>query len=404
MASKKGMAAVVPALLLVAAATAPPVTASAAVSGAARATAPGDPRDRNGPDDQNGQNEQDRRNGQGDQNGQGGDGQDGQNGQNNGDQQDGQNGNDQQNNDQQNNDQQQNQQQVKEGPNRDDFVNIRQAPRKPRVRQSRNGSRGSFTSRCGTNRNGHHNPDNFIVAPGVQNGAHHIHDYVGNLSTDGFSTDESLAAAGTTCAQGDRSTYFWPVMRIRNQQDDSDAAQQSAQDGNVGRIVTPASASMAFLGNPRGKVTAMPRFLRVITGDAKAGTNGTANARAQWTCSGFGDRALTDKYPICPGGSRVQRVLEFPSCWDGRNTDSANHRTHIVFPSGSGSCPGGTRAVPRLQMTLTYNLPNRALAFAVDSFPEQGHAPVTDHADFENVMPDNLMRRAVGCINTGRNC
>ncbi|MFI6516621.1 DUF1996 domain-containing protein [Spirillospora sp. NPDC050679] len=408
MASKKGMAAVVPALLLVAAAASPPVTAAAAVSGAARAAAaPDDPRDRNDRNDQNGQGDRrgDGQDGQGDdqqQNDQQGDneqGDDQQGDQQNDQQDDGQQG------DQQNNDQQAPaQQQVKEGPVRDDFVDIRQAPRKPRVRQGRNASRGSFTSRCGTNRNGHHNPDNFIVAPGVQNGAHHIHDYVGNLSTDGFSTDESLAAAGTTCAQGDRSTYFWPVMRVRGQRDATDGAEQSERDGNVGRIVTPATASMAFLGNPRGKVTAMPRFLRVITGDAKAGTNGTANARAQWTCSGFGDRALTDKYPVCPGGSRVTRVLEFPSCWDGRNTDSANHRTHIVFPDRSGNCPAGTRAVPKLQMTLTYNLPNRPLAFAVDSFPEQGHAPVTDHADFENVMPDGLMRRAVGCINGGRAC
>ena len=32
------------------------------------------------------------------------------------------------------------------------------------------------------------------------------------------------------------------------------------------------------MGNARGKVVAMPRFLRIITGDAKAFSNGTANA------------------------------------------------------------------------------------------------------------------------------
>ncbi|MBW8480865.1 DUF1996 domain-containing protein [Actinomadura parmotrematis] len=300
--------------------------------------------------------------------------------------------------------QQPQQPQARQGPVQSDYVNIRNAPRKARARNGRNASTGSFTSRCGRNANGHNNPDNFIVAPGVSNGAHHIHDYVGNLSTDGFSTDQSLAAAGTTCARGDRSAYFWPTMRVRDQRDPSGQAAQSTADGNVGRPVIPAAATMRFLGNPRAKVTAMPRFLRVITGDAKAATNGTANARAQWTCSGAADRVFTDKYPLCPGGSRVTRVLEFPSCWDGRNTDSANHRTHVVFPAASGACPQGTRPVPRLQMTLAYNLPNRALAFAVDTFPEQGHAPVTDHADFENVMPDSLMRRAAACINAGRAC
>ncbi|MEW2358972.1 DUF1996 domain-containing protein [Spirillospora sp. NPDC029432] len=293
---------------------------------------------------------------------------------------------------------------IAEGPNADDFANIRQAPRVRQVRNMRGASRGTFSSRCGTNQEEHHNPDNFIVAPGVQNGAHHIHDYVGNESADAFSTDESLAASGTTCTNGDLSTYYWPVMRDRNGQDDSDAAQQSAADGNVGSIVLPSRANIQFRGNPRSKVTAMPRFMRVIMGDAKAGTNGLANARAFWTCSGFTDRGFTDKYPLCPRNSQVMRVLDFPSCWDGQNTDSANHRDHIRFPQQNGACPQGTQAVPQLRLTLSYNLPNRAQAFAVDSFPEQGHDPVTDHADFVNVMPDRLMQRAVRCINGGRRC
>ncbi|GII05128.1 hypothetical protein Pta02_71360 [Planobispora takensis] len=265
-------------------------------------------------------------------------------------------------------------------------------------RFQRGGSRGAFVSRCGRNQNGHRNSDNFIVAPGVSNGAHHVHDYVGNLSTDGFSTDASLAAAGTTCAFGDRSTYFWPVMRDRT----ADVNTQDA-DGNVGQILTPRVATMQFRGNPVARVTAMPRFLRLITGDAKAATNGGANARAQWTCSGFTNRVLTDKYPLCPRGSLLMRILDFPSCWDGQNTDSANHRTHVLFPDGNGACPAGTRPIPQLRMTLAYSVP-RTASFAVDAFPEQLHNPVTDHADFANVMPDRLMRFAVDCINRGRRC
>ncbi|MFC7644872.1 hypothetical protein ACFQX6_32460 [Streptosporangium lutulentum] len=122
------------------------------------------------------------------------------------------------------------------GPFPEDFIDIRQVQRNfQEVRTQRRGSSGTFTSRCGRNENRHHNSDNFIVAPGVSNGAHHVHDYVGNLSTDGFSTDQSLAAAGTTCALGDRSTYFWPVLRDRTNDTNADDA-----DGNVGSIMTPA--------------------------------------------------------------------------------------------------------------------------------------------------------------------
>ncbi|MET9291515.1 DUF1996 domain-containing protein [Streptomyces sp. NPDC003077] len=335
------------------------------------------------------------------------------------------------------------------GPDAADFVDIRSV--RPGVQRPPNGrgaSTGTFTSRCGRNENRHNNPDNFIVTPGVSNGAHHLHDYVGNLSTDAFSTDASLRAAGTTCARGDKSTYFWPVLRDRvtddrsrsgdanaNPDEKGDAnpdgngnanqggnttpdengntdpagnaapARQSSPDGNTGRALTARSVSLTFLGNPAGKVTAMPEGLRAITGDAKAFTNGAANARAQWTCTGFENRRLADKYPLCPGGSQVVRLLEFPSCWNGATTDSADHRSHLVFPDrNSGRCPGTTRAVPRLQMRLTYAVPARPLAFAVDSFPEQLRKPVTDHADFANFMPANLMATAVNCINTGRRC
>jgi hypothetical protein len=54
-------------------------------------------------------------------------------------------------------------------------------------------------------------------------------------------------------------------------------------------------------------------------------------------------------------------------------------------------------------LTLTYRVPS-GRSFAVDSFPEQLHNPLTDHADFVNVMPDSLMATAVDCINSGRNC
>ncbi|RLV09910.1 hypothetical protein CTZ27_01240 [Streptomyces griseocarneus] len=288
------------------------------------------------------------------------------------------------------------------GPSVADFVDIRGA--QPAPHAPRNGPRastGTFITRCGRNENGHRNPDNFIVTPGVANGAHHLHDYVGNLSTDADSTDASLRAADTTCPRGDKSTYFWPVLRVLDKRAEG---RGEADRANPGRTLTPDSVGLTFLGSPVGPVTPMPEALRMITGDAKAFTNGTANARAQWTCTGFTDRALTDKYPLCPAGSRVMRLLDFPSCWDGQRTDSPDHRSHVRFPdTATGRCARGLTPVPRLRMTLTYTVP-RGPVYAVDSFPEQLRKPVTDHADFENVMPRALMETAVRCINTGRRC
>ncbi|MGQ0716540.1 MAG: DUF1996 domain-containing protein, partial [Pseudonocardiales bacterium] len=220
--------------------------------------------------------------------------------------------------------------------------------------------------------------------------------------TNAFSTDESLHAAGTTCTNGDLSTYFWPVLRDTSKQGDDALVNGGGLDGNFGEILQPVTAQLEFRGNPTSKVTAMPDDLTTIMGDAKAVTNGDANARAAWTCTGFEDRTTT-KYPLCPQGSQLVRILDFPSCWDGQNLDSANHRDHIAFPQQDGSCSGGTVTIPQLRITLTYDQPADR-NFALDSFPDQRHNPATDHADFMAIMPETLLTQMADCINTGQTC
>jgi hypothetical protein len=76
------------------------------------------------------------------------------------------------------------------GPVAADYVVIEAAVAQPPTpRPGPAASTGAFTSRCGRNTDGHRNSDNFITAPGRGNGAHHVHDYVGNTSAGGTSTD-----------------------------------------------------------------------------------------------------------------------------------------------------------------------------------------------------------------------
>jgi hypothetical protein len=43
----------------------------------------------------------------------------------------------------------------------------------------------------------------------------------------------------------------------------------------------------------------------------------------------------------CADGVRIE--IMFPSCWDGKNLDSDNHRSHVAYPDlvMTGSCPPG---------------------------------------------------------------
>ncbi|MGY6025232.1 DUF1996 domain-containing protein [Streptomyces spinosirectus] len=303
------------------------------------------------------------------------------------------------------------------GPVAADFVDITKVAANVQAKPNKSGqaSTGTFTTRCGVNANKNHNTDNVIVAPGVTNGAHHLHDYVGNQKVNAFATNDSLIQDQTSCQnQGDLSAYYWPVVRVQDGTQDFDQnADGGGKEGNVGKILTPVQAQIKYVGNPTSKVTAMPQFLRIITGDAKTTTNGLANANAHWSCTGFENKVqLTEQYPICPQGSNVVRTFAFQSCWDGQNIDSANHRTHVAFADpASGACGNGFKAIPQLTMRLVYKITPPTLqngqvknAYAVDGFPEQLHKPSTDHDDFIAVFKNNLANKIANCINNGQRC
>jgi hypothetical protein len=46
---------------------------------------------------------------------------------------------------------------------------------------------------------------------------------------------------------------------------------------------------------------------------------------------------------FCEGG--IRSVITFPTCWDGKNIDSPDHKTHITYATGgsfdanTGTCP-----------------------------------------------------------------
>ncbi|MFI9391688.1 DUF1996 domain-containing protein [Streptomyces bauhiniae] len=302
------------------------------------------------------------------------------------------------------------------GPVAADFVDITKA--QPNVqakpRKARNASRGTFTTRCGVNTNKNHNTDNVIVAPGVKNGAHHLHDYVGNQKIDAFASNDTFLQGGSSCQnKNDLSSYYWPVVRVQDGSQDFDQNNDGGgKEGNVGKILTPVQAQIKYVGSPTGKVVAMPQFLRIITGDAKTTTNGLANANAHWSCTGFENKVqLTEQYPICPQGSKVVRSFAFQSCWDGQNTDSANHRTHVAFADANGNCQNGFKAIPQLTMRLVYDIAPPTIengqvknAYAVDGFPEQLHKPSTDHDDFISITTGGLANKIANCVNRGQNC
>ncbi|WP_233439584.1 MULTISPECIES: DUF1996 domain-containing protein [Lentzea] len=258
----------------------------------------------------------------------------------------------------------------------------------------------SVVIRCGTNEERHLNADNPVVSPGIPFGAHHTHEYVGNRSANAMSTNDSLAAATSTCEKGDLSTYYWPVLRLTDGTGHDVHAEGGGVHGNAGEVLKPRSVEIRYEGSPVSDVLPMPRFLRMITGDPSAFTSDYGpNTRARWGCSDQPGR-YTTRYPLC-GSATTLRTFDFGSCWDGNNTDSASHRSHVVFPLESGVCPPKTFPIPHLRVTVGYDVP-AGRPFAIDSFPEELRDPATDHAMAINVMPEAQMSELVGHLNRSR--
>ena len=129
------------------------------------------------------------------------------------------------------------------GPTAADFVDITKVANnvQGKPQNGQQASTGSFVTKCGVNANKNHNTDNVIVAPGVTNGAHHLHDYVGNQKVNAFSSNQTFLQGGTSCQnRSDLSSYYWPVVRIQDGTQDFDQNKDGGgKEGNVGKILTP---------------------------------------------------------------------------------------------------------------------------------------------------------------------
>lgn len=90
---------------------------------------------------------------------------------------------------------------------------------------------------------------------------------------------------------------------------------------------------------------AFPPGFRILAGDPGLRSydpNSLAQQAISFVCLNYkGGTPQTNGIPNinCPDGLRTQ--IFFPSCWDGVNLDSANHKDHMAYPDGmdNGKCP-----------------------------------------------------------------
>jgi hypothetical protein len=310
---------------------------------------------------------------------------------------------------------------------------------------------GGFITPCPFS---HRSADDPIVHHG-HHGASHMHDFLGNSSTDAHSTLVSLLASPSLCKRaGDHSAYWVPTF----------------YENGVPLRPYGSAYYLTSLRDPK-TIGPFPQGLRVIAGDPM--TKRRADPRAvYWHCTPDTDfrtgnplprfyarrakrrrqlrhlrlsieqhrralrrarraghrgaarlqraalRRLADRrmalrmdpvgpagFPTCPAGRVIHLTVSFPSCWDGTRLDSRDHKSHLAYPSRPSdaqlfTCPSShPHPVPNLVLSLKY--PTRAGPGArlVTGGPQ------TAHADFFNAWEVGALAELVGrCVNADVDC
>jgi hypothetical protein len=269
--------------------------------------------------------------------------------------------------------------------------------------------------------------DDPIVYPG-QPGKAHLHQFFGNTAANAYSTYESLRTTGeSTCNNPlNRSAYWIPAM----------------MDGK-GKVVRPDYVSIYYKrfpssrpectpGSPSfaGTCIGLPRGLRMVFGYNMA--TGSYDNDRQWPANVYfdcdGATARSGHYatimeasancPSAPNGdgsyNKLAAVISSPGCWDGKNLDSADHRSHMAYgrPDGTGvhRCPSThPYQIPTFTLSASYTIDANKGTWHLSSDVMPGMPMMTPgssfHADWFGAWDDTILAMwQDNCIDKLLNC
>lgn len=264
--------------------------------------------------------------------------------------------------------------------------------------------------------------DDPIVYPG-QPGKSHLHQFFGNTGANANSTYASLRTSGSsTCGNFlNRSAYWMPAMM-----------------NGKGMVVSPNYVSIYYKRRPASDpecakmakaCVQIPRGLRFVFGYDMLNPMGERTGAGYFNCDGVG--AIPGHYPSivdaaknCPIGAHLGAVISSPECWNGKDLDSPNHRSHVAYTvrdvgTGRVSCPA-THPYMIAQFTLgawwdvdadldrsgTWDGAFNSWHLSSDDMPGMPMKPGTSfHADWFGAWNDEVLAMwENGCINLKLNC
>lgn len=276
---------------------------------------------------------------------------------------------------------------------------------------------GAFRFTCTPSHNAYDDP---IVFPG-QKGRAHLHTFFGNTEADANSTYESLRKTGdSTCRNKlNRSAYWVPAML-----------------NGRGDVIMPDVITVYYKRRPASDpecqketqiCTTLPRGLRYVFGQHPS--NPDKYSITSFVCVGGETGKSFDTLPevaqICPVGARIGARVTSRSCWNGKDLDSGDHRSHMSFQkrdknTGEVSCPAThPYLIPTFTLGVFYTVDEtldrsgdlstsrQTWHFASDRM--EGKTPQiagrTFHADWFGAWDDDILKEwHEGCVDKLLTC
>ncbi|KAI9793469.1 MAG: hypothetical protein M1833_000755 [Piccolia ochrophora] len=198
-----------------------------------------------------------------------------------------------------------------------------------------------------------------VVNPGKVSG--HVHTIMGGNGFGAITTyEQALASTCSSCrAPKDKSNYWTPSLYFK------------AKNGSFTPVQQVGGALIYYLqrtdrGKDEKSLVPFPPGFRMVAGDPFARSfAGTKEAKAISHVCLYKDRSNGFPTENCPGGLRTQ--VFFPSCWNGKDLDSPDHKSHVSYPKGDsydhGDCPP---EFPKRFISLFYEI-----IWSVDPFKNE---------------------------------
>lgn len=238
--------------------------------------------------------------------------------------------------------------------------------------------------------------DDPIIYPGKP-GVSHLHTFLGNTGANANSTVTSIATTGnSTCAGGtlNRTSYWVPSMI----------------DTLDGRPIAPTGSLIYYKTGYNGvkpaDVKPMPTGLRLIAGSSNA--DSPQRGIGGFSCVGLGDNTSFEHIPKCPAGTELITQVTFPQCWDGKNLDSPDHKSHMAY--AQNGCPS-THPVPLSTIAFVVHYvvgpkdDTTRWRLSSDNYPTTKPGGYSSHADWfmgwDAGIIDTLTTR---CLNASVDC